>query len=184
MRTPSETILVGELPADIDDDTVRSVFGMYGTVERAKVVGILNSTGRARAVVKLASLMEAQWLVENGDGNYVQGLSEPITVRFATQPGPGQQPGGGYGKLLKAPAARGAAGPYVGAAGALRKGGGGDEFSVAHLMATLERSVFPPTIDRSALIQLYVSGLPPDTTDLDLALRAVRVPDKVQRRKG
>lgn len=212
MSVPSDTLWVGDLPAGIDEATVKSVFAVYGSVVRVKVLPVSSATNKGAAIIQLATVQEAKWLVDNGNGNMVQGLADPIVVRFAKTPGSqGQQPqqpqswqgqqsqawqsqpqawqgqqsqawpppppppsrgGHSSGSYGKAPAGgkwdSGAGSQPYGGKGASKKGCGDKSFSFNDMLKGFEQNGVFPNIERSAVTQLYISGLPPDTTDLDL----------------
>eukprot|EP00928_Gymnodinium_smaydae_P044946 TRINITY_DN2_c0_g1_i1.p1 TRINITY_DN2_c0_g1~~TRINITY_DN2_c0_g1_i1.p1 ORF type:complete len:475 (+),score=124.34 TRINITY_DN2_c0_g1_i1:67-1491(+) len=93
--TPSEHLFIGDLPRDIDENRLKAVFGPYGTVQSAKIVKGGGANGLPAAVMTFGTLSEAQWIVDNLNGNIPQGLAEPIQVRFKQQSRKGK--GDGYG---------------------------------------------------------------------------------------
>merc|ERR1719161_643820 len=46
-------------------------------------------------MMKMGSVSEAQWLVENLSGNIAQGMNSPVNITFAVQTGKGSGGGGG-----------------------------------------------------------------------------------------
>lgn len=64
---PPEGILIGDIPQHIEsEDQIKELFAPY-------------------CAITTLSAQEAQWLVENLNGNIPQGLVEPITVRYTQQ---------------------------------------------------------------------------------------------------
>merc|ERR1712039_996604 len=89
---------MGDLPADVDDAKLAEVFGQYGTVAWSKVMANKGKPTSA-AIVEFADIAEAQWVVDNLNGNLAQGISTPITVTFKREKSKGDGKGnGGYGK--------------------------------------------------------------------------------------
>jgi len=161
---PSERVYVSCLPAGIDDEKLKSVFGAYGTLKEVKNLGSSKA-----CILTFASLDEAKWIVENLDGNMPEGITEPVTVKFAYSSswGKGGQTGGcgggggggGFGANRSSPYGGGAAGGKAGG-----KGG-----SIQLLKASL-KGLLPGGKGgaRPDACQLYVRGLPSDTSDADL----------------
>mmetsp|Transcript_136300 Transcript_136300/g.235963 ORF Transcript_136300/g.235963 Transcript_136300/m.235963 type:complete len:855 (+) Transcript_136300:164-2728(+) len=83
---PSDNLYVQGLPLDMTEDMVTTIFGSYGNVTSVKV---LPNSGKpdSAAMVRLADISQAQWLVDNLNGNVPVGLSSPIQVRFAKPSG-------------------------------------------------------------------------------------------------
>lgn len=78
---PSDSLLVQGLPANYTEQQVREIFEMYGFVVSSSVLeaGVDHTT----ALVKMTSVDEASWLVQNLNANIPQGLQNPVTVSFA-----------------------------------------------------------------------------------------------------
>lgn len=87
---PSPNLFIGDLPPNCDDALVQKVFGAYGTVVSHRLVqpGV---SGKFAALISFADVAQAQWIVDNLNGNIPQGLTEPIVARFKNK-------GGGKGK--------------------------------------------------------------------------------------
>jgi cold shock CspA family protein len=137
---PCDNLYIKGFPTDVTNDTVKSLLGQYGTVLSVKVLDT-GAHADSAAMVRMGSVSEAQWLVDNLNGNIPQGISQIITVKFATPKAP--PPGaGGYGA---APAEKGGKGmsPYGG------KGG------PVHV---------PPPAQAASPNSLTISGLPGDST--------------------
>mmetsp|Transcript_86483 Transcript_86483/g.245239 ORF Transcript_86483/g.245239 Transcript_86483/m.245239 type:complete len:385 (-) Transcript_86483:76-1230(-) len=83
---PTDQVYLKGLPAGFDDVQLRDIFGKYGNVTWSKVLRA-DGKGDTAALVQLASIDEAQWLVDNLDGNIPQGLTSPIVVQFSRPPG-------------------------------------------------------------------------------------------------
>jgi len=80
---PSENLFVGSLPADMDEATVTTVFSQYGSVQSVNMLVDKTPGAPRAALVKLSSLDEAQWVVDNVNGTVPQGLTEVVQVRYA-----------------------------------------------------------------------------------------------------
>eukprot|EP00928_Gymnodinium_smaydae_P059389 TRINITY_DN426_c0_g1_i1.p2 TRINITY_DN426_c0_g1~~TRINITY_DN426_c0_g1_i1.p2 ORF type:complete len:350 (-),score=85.38 TRINITY_DN426_c0_g1_i1:376-1425(-) len=90
---PSDSLFIADLPQDIDEATLTSIFSAYGTIKSQKIMP--PGASGAAAIVSFASVEEAKWLVDNLNGNIPQGLSTPVKVRFKESK---YGKGGPYGK--------------------------------------------------------------------------------------
>jgi len=161
----------------------------YGSVVSCKILPPKGHFTKPSALVRFGSAEEAQWVVENLNGNLAEGLEEPIKVRFANAPGTGgkgpggdySQKGGPYGKGSqgKPPAdnqgfaAQGGCGGYGKAKGkdAGGKGGAGKgprPQSVFTLYGAVKKAglLGPHKVPQECTV--YVKNLPLDASDLDL----------------
>merc|ERR1712048_326141 len=159
-----DNLFVGDLPADIDEAMLQSVFGPYGQIVSLKLLPQPGPNGKRCALLRFKTHEEAKWVVENLNGNMPQGLSEPIKVSFKTSPG-----GGGFegGKGFSGPA-QGPPGQTTGSWGK----GSVKGFGIKKLLDGIFASGAMPggmkyTNDENAL---FVGGLPPDARDVDLFL--------------
>jgi len=100
-QSVSETICIAGLPADATEEAVLRVFGQYGVVTQCRPLTDVAGPGRA-FMLRMGSIEQSKWLVENLHENIPLGLASPILVRYAenrTQPAdPMQMHGGGYGR--------------------------------------------------------------------------------------
>lgn len=80
---PSENLFVGSLPPDMDEATLTTVFSQYGSVQSVKMIVDRNPGVPRAALVKLSSLDEATWVVDNLNGTIPQGLADVVQVRYA-----------------------------------------------------------------------------------------------------
>jgi len=189
----ASNLYVSELPTNIDEHTLKAVFSCYGVVVDVKVLAG-KSSGPAAGLVRLQTVEEAQWIVQNLNGNIPQGLSAPIAVKFATSPEEKKGKGGsvvekGMGKgmdkgmmmakmmeMMKGGVYGKAdggdfgwspnAGPYNDK-GSWNQGGIG---GIAELTRGLiDAGALPGCREFSNSVNaLFVGSLPMDTTDLDL----------------
>jgi len=83
---PSDNLYIADLPAGIDDNGLATVFSAYGVVVQHKILPNPQIGGKTAAMIRFQSVEEAQWIVENLNGNIPQGLSDPVKVRFANGP--------------------------------------------------------------------------------------------------
>jgi len=94
------------LPGNIDDNTLWSVFGQYGTVSSVKVLPMSDGRTDASALVRMGSAQEASWLVQNVNGNIPQGMAVPVHISLAVKKDSGDKGGakGGWGGGWSSPA--------------------------------------------------------------------------------
>lgn len=182
---PGDKLWIGDLPADIDTETLQTIFSAYGTISEVYVLPPKNEGQKGAALVTFGSVQEAQWIVENLNGNMPEGLQEPVVAKYASQ---GRDKGGaGKGGAGKGGTGGGAGwgkdggggkgvgkdswGPYGGAKGG--KGGGGGfagGCDMKTMLTGLGKGGYLPgsTGKVPDECQVYVKGLPSDTTDFDL----------------
>jgi len=92
---PSDNLYIRGLPPGCMEETIQAIFGVYGTVTSVKVLPPPPGKNDVACLMRMNSIDEAKWLVENLNGNIPQGLTEPINVRFADNvKGPGKGGGG------------------------------------------------------------------------------------------
>lgn len=187
--TESDNVYVAGLPQGLTEDALKTIFGAYGTISQCRCVP---GQPKANALIRFGSVDEAKWIVENLNGNIAQGLTEPIQVRFADTPESKAQKwagGGGWGGDKGDKGAKGGGkgySPYDGGKGKMDqmmmmmmmmkggkggkgKGGKGGKGGARGLIAALQQSgVWGKAKYENDENTLHVSGLPYDTTDLDL----------------
>lgn len=78
----SVSLFIGGLPSTCDETTFRTLFQPYGTVVGVQVLPD-GGNGDHAALVRFGLLAQAQWIVENLNGNMPVGLSSPFANRFA-----------------------------------------------------------------------------------------------------
>jgi len=179
-QPPSDTIWVGNLPMESTEASITTIFAAYGNLLRVSVLPVSN--GRGAAIIQLTDVGEATWIVQNLNGNIAQGLTDPIVAKFAKRPS-GPRPSGGHSAapapVVPATTAVARASPYPsgGGYGERSRGGYGGRTgggigpgggTIDELIVSILKNGSFPQLDRSTCTQLYLSGLPPDTTDLDL----------------
>lgn len=178
--SPSTNVFVGQLPAEISDEMVSEIFGAYGGIASVKAMPSKVPGGRGAAMITFASVEEAKWIVENLNGNIAQGLTEPIVVKFGNakgQKGCANSAAGdhsnGYGKSGGCKGSKGQLGgdgPYSGKGGR-ESGGKPAPTDGSCSIHTLLKGLSPATPGGGKVPddnQVYITGLPVDTTDLDL----------------
>eukprot|EP00928_Gymnodinium_smaydae_P094309 TRINITY_DN789_c0_g1_i2.p1 TRINITY_DN789_c0_g1~~TRINITY_DN789_c0_g1_i2.p1 ORF type:complete len:364 (-),score=98.92 TRINITY_DN789_c0_g1_i2:86-1177(-) len=79
--TPADSLFIGDLPADCDDERLKSVFNNYGTVVSHHFTPP-GTSGKKACIVTFGSVEEATWIVQNLNGNIPQGFTEPIVARY------------------------------------------------------------------------------------------------------
>lgn len=150
---PSNNLHIKDLPEGTDDETLRNIFNGYGTVDHVRIMTSPEAPGKVAAFVKLKTQEEAEWIVENLNGNIPQGLSGPIRVSFAHPP---------------RSSFASSAGPYGVSGGGLsmnRPPRPGDE-AVSGIISLLQNA--NPYPNAPVWHCLYVANLPADTMDRDL----------------
>jgi RNA recognition motif-containing protein len=101
MGEPNTNIFIAGLPAEVDEATLKEVFGAYGTVTWGKVFDGKGKPDKV-GIIEFSDIAEAQWVVENLDGNIPQGLSAAVKITFkhdnrSKGKGDGKKGGGGKG---------------------------------------------------------------------------------------
>lgn len=174
MAVPSATIFVGDLPGETDEITVQSIFGAYGNVKAIKLLQPVAS-GKRAAIIEYQTVEEASWLVENLHGNIPQGLAEAVVVKFKETTAPKGSYGKGVPSLGKAGPHLERYTPYSAVGGkdvgkGVSKGGPVDGCSIWTLVNGIYESGALPGGQRWENDEgtLFISGLPHDTTDLEL----------------
>merc|ERR1719221_7629 len=161
---------------------VKQVFSQYGVVESVRVIPAKFPNSPTHALVKFASVQEAQWLCENLNNNIPEGMTDPVQVKYATKgggrgnnsnAGGGMANGGGVIMATGGPWTGGIAAPYRagpyggkgdGWGGGKGAGKGGDSVEALY-QALGHTGCFPiPAYPHGT----YVANLPADTQDLDL----------------
>lgn len=79
MAEPSNHVLVGNLPADLDDAGLKTNFEAYGNIKWSRLFD--SKDGKKYAIIEFQSQEEATWLVENLDGNIPLGLETEVARR-------------------------------------------------------------------------------------------------------
>lgn len=188
MAEANDHVLIGDLPAEVDDEGFKTNFEAYGTIKWFKLYPP-GANGKKQALVELGSVDEAKWLVDNLHGNVPLGLDTEVTVKYKPK-GPAAGAKGG---------AKGGAGPYGGGGIAPGKGAGGKGapgmmgqkggkggaqweqanqwgYSLAEEPSTIQdlwkgllrHKVLPGGTWQNDEKTVLISGLPSDTTDHDL----------------
>lgn len=147
---PSDNLYMRGLPPGATEETITAIFGVYGTVASCRILPPPPGKTDVACLVRMGTIEEATWLVDNLNGNIPQGLSDPINIRFADN-------AKGNGKGLKGKESEGSWAPY---------GGGGAWPS--------NKSPAPPTPTYTSggpdipSTNLYMKGLPNDTTEASI----------------
>merc|ERR550534_1373330 len=163
-------LYVKGLPAGMTDQAVAETFSSYGVVADAKVLVADgksdDGTGQSVAIVRYETELEAQWVVENLNGNIPQGLARSVDVSFASK----GQGGGGANQAVPYRAHGGGKGAGPGSQwaawaptpAALSGGkGGGKHGAVVPSVTMLKNECTPGS-------KLYIKGLPMGADDLYL----------------
>mmetsp|Transcript_92317 Transcript_92317/g.214512 ORF Transcript_92317/g.214512 Transcript_92317/m.214512 type:complete len:241 (+) Transcript_92317:91-813(+) len=169
----ADHVFATDLPKDTSEDTLRTVFGQYGTVHWLRV---FNGMGKTAALIQMGSVEEATFLVENMNGAVLHDLLPgPVTLCYSEGGGKG-----GRGKGKGGPLTLVRATPYgAGGGGSLAlvpqsspssyKSRGKGFGSIVEVKKELQfEGVLPGgkwTNDDGAL---HIGGLPPDTTNADV----------------
>lgn len=93
MPTASDNTFVTSLPAGLSETDVSRIFSAYGTVMSVRITSKPEHSFTS-ALIRYASVAEAQHIVEALNGNIPHTLTTPVECRFANAPG-GKGGGGG-----------------------------------------------------------------------------------------
>jgi len=95
----SDNLYITDLPAGINEHQLQDVFGKYGTLKQCRVLQ------GGSALVRFGTVAEATWIVDNVNANIPQGLTTPVSVRYANPVGAnkGAGKGGIFGMGYGAP---------------------------------------------------------------------------------
>lgn len=96
MAEPSDHVIIGDLPADFDEEQLKTNFEAYGTIKWCKLFGGKGG-GPKSAMIEFGSVEEATWLVENLNGNVPLGLEQEVTVKFKPKSSGGKAGAGAGG---------------------------------------------------------------------------------------
>merc|ERR1712087_554306 len=91
-------VYIADLPLGVTEDQLQSIFSQYGTVVWHKILTAIPGKEDQAAIVEFGDISEAQWVVENINGNMPEGLSTPLTITFKKQKQSFGKGGGGWGK--------------------------------------------------------------------------------------
>jgi len=180
MGEPSDHVIIGELPADLDEAGLKTNFEAYGTIKWCKLFNGKGGSGKKSAMIEFSSVEEATWLVENLNGNVPLGLETEVTVKFKPPKGSGAGGGFGGGGFSKGGAGNRSS-PYgvvpAGKGGGMMMGGkmgmmmgmSGEPSTINDLWKGLLRhKILPGGTWANDERTVCVNGLPSDTTDHDL----------------
>jgi len=79
---PSESLTVFGLPVTLADETLHAVFSQYGTVRQCRMLDPSPGMPSRGALVEMATVEEAAWLVQHVHNNIPSGLQTPVTVQY------------------------------------------------------------------------------------------------------
>jgi len=169
---PSDNVYIADLPGDVDEQLVKSIFSGYGTVLSCKAMQSKYAGQKGAALVRFGSTEEATWVVQNLNGNIAEGLEEPVKVRFANNGSKGGGKGagagaGGYGTAGGDAGGHGGGGGGKGDGKGLGKPGSFSNSDMQQVVGALIKQL-PGSGTKPAENCLYIEGLPLNTTDLDL----------------
>jgi len=185
MEVPSDNIFATGMPTGLTNEDVSRLFSNYGSVASVRITSKPEHNFTS-ALVRFATQAEAKYVVENLNGNLAPGLTQPLQVRYANAPGKGGGKGGCAGKdgglNMVGIGALGDIGGFGGDSrydpyglgalfGGKGMGKGGKGMNDAESMClALEQSGHLPGagIPKNQIIEVFVFGLPPDTTDAHL----------------
>jgi len=176
-----DNVFIGNLPEHITREDCEEIFSKYGSVVQCRAMGPKMTGAKASALVRFSTEEEAQWVVDNLNGNLAEGLDDPLIVRFAHNPVGGHGGPGAAGTLSKLDVAPPPAPkPWnnqqshhqhhsSGGKGKGKSGGGVSNCSMAAVFAEVRNAGLLGV--KGSVPQentLYVSNLPADCTDLDM----------------
>lgn len=184
-----DNLYISDLPPGMNEDLLMDIFKPYGNITQYKVIATTSPSGKTAALIRFANPSEAKWILDNLHGNIPQGLTEPITVKYAESKearqkrlgvlyGKAPEGGKGFGKEGWGGGSwdpwGGSAGwdpswdqgwwggPYDGGKGSGKKGG-----SMKNYFHSLCAAGTLPSKDEEGAA-LFVAGLPRDAQDVDI----------------
>lgn len=167
-RLPNDNLYITGLPPNIDVESVRQLFGQYGTVVQCKVLPAPNENAPRHALVRFTSADEAAAVKKNLAGYALEGVNEPLVVEFAIKK---EYYSGGneYGKAGKGSWDAGQA-DWGGKGAGKGKSNGGMAYGgmEAVLQGFLEAQCLPGHELGNDDNCLYIAGLPRDCDDVHL----------------
>lgn len=123
METPSNNLYMTNLPINVTDALLIEVFSVFGSVTSCRVLPNPTAGGSGAALVRFATMEEAQSVLLQVNGTTPPGLEQPVNIKFAVNKAGGGG-GGGYGKWQDKCDAGAASSPLSGV-GACGFGSGG-----------------------------------------------------------
>mmetsp|Transcript_128960 Transcript_128960/g.223758 ORF Transcript_128960/g.223758 Transcript_128960/m.223758 type:complete len:273 (+) Transcript_128960:47-865(+) len=78
-----DQVWIGDLPAEFTDEHVKATFTQYGAIAWLKTNRPKQAGQNASALVQFSTVEDAQWVVENLNGNIPEGLTEPVQVKIS-----------------------------------------------------------------------------------------------------
>jgi cold shock CspA family protein len=84
----SDNLYVCGLPLESTQDSVNAIMGQYGTITSMKLLPA-NGKPDIAALIRMSAVAEAEWMVNNLNGNIPQGLETVVQIKFASQGGKG-----------------------------------------------------------------------------------------------
>lgn len=178
-----ERLYIKGLPPGMTEDAIVAVFEPYGSVQDAKVLvssGVSTSgAGQTVAIIRMETLDEAAWIVDNLHGNIPVNLTDPIEVSYAghkltggSKPSvsPPWRVAGGTASVRSSPYGKGAS--RVGDSVMQRKAGTATLDDIKGAQAAkaevLVPSVLAPLSKCGAGSKLYIKNLPSFADDVYL----------------
>lgn len=95
-ETNGDNLYVTGFPTGTSEAEVQRIFQQYGSVISVKVLSSNNDRTDVAAMVRMAEVDQAKWLIDNLDGNIPQGMTTPVNVKQARPVGSNSWKG--YGK--------------------------------------------------------------------------------------
>jgi len=148
---PSDNLYVMGLPTGMANETLKQLFAAHGRVSQCRVLTNPSGEGKCAALVRFESLDEAKLVKEKLNGSVLDGLTEPVSVRFADPPETKTARASGEGRAA-------GKGCVVGAVG------------IEALASSFEGNGALPGGRgyEGSQHALYIAGLPPDTANIHL----------------
>jgi len=156
---PRVRIFAQDLPSELSSDAIRSMFENYCSSVECEI--LTRTATDSVAMVSVPTFDEAQWIVENLNGNIPHGINKPIRVCVAwpSEYPPRKVPPASFGKVpARVPAPHGYS-PYHGG-----KGGAEASYGASYGGKGGKSAGPDPPIDN-----VYVFQLPPDFNEARLS---------------
>eukprot|EP00927_Polykrikos_kofoidii_P041783 TRINITY_DN35628_c0_g3_i1.p1 TRINITY_DN35628_c0_g3~~TRINITY_DN35628_c0_g3_i1.p1 ORF type:complete len:251 (-),score=52.61 TRINITY_DN35628_c0_g3_i1:137-889(-) len=169
---PTDHVIIGDLPGGMDEEGLR-VMCIGASLQWCKLTQDKFNPRMKSAIVELASVEEATFLVEHLNGTTPPGLDKPVTVKFKAAGGPGKGANsGGRANWSTGPYSRPGANTS-GWQGDGTNGFGGKVGKPSYTAKTMVQDLIksgglPGGKWKNDEKTVYVDGLPTDTTDLEV----------------
>merc|ERR1719160_1344778 len=86
-------LYIKRLPGHTTEQMLWDIFGQYGSITSVKLLPITGGKPDAAAFVRFGTVDEANWLINNLNGNIPQGMQTPVDISVAVAKSKGDKGG-------------------------------------------------------------------------------------------